>query len=76
MGGWEGDGVGGGGRWGAVGGLKHPFGLKEQCHVTQTGRINKGGQNCHEGLFGTPCSALQGHEMHPGGLTASVNNHL
>ena len=26
-----GGGVGGGGGWGAVGGLKHSFGLKEQC---------------------------------------------
>ena len=24
---------GGGGGWGAVGGLKHPFGLKEQCYM-------------------------------------------
>ena len=31
MGGWEGNGMGDGGRWGAVGGLKHPFKLKEQC---------------------------------------------
>ena len=31
MGGWEGVGVGGGGGWGAVGGVKHPFGLKGQC---------------------------------------------
>ena len=23
--------MGGGGRWGAEGGVKHPFGLKEQC---------------------------------------------
>ena len=28
---WEGGGVGGGGGWGAEGGVKHPFGLKEQC---------------------------------------------
>ena len=28
---WEGVGVGGEGRWGAEGGIKHPFGLKEQC---------------------------------------------
>ena len=26
-----GGGVGGGGRWGAEGGVKHPFGLKDQC---------------------------------------------
>ena len=46
---------------------------------TQTGRIHKGGQDCHEEQPGTPCSpinALQGHEMHPGGLTASVKSRL
>ena len=45
----------------------------------QTGRIHKGGQDCHEVQPGTPCSpinALQGHEMHPGGLTASVKSRL
>ena len=31
--GWEGEGVGGGGGWGAVGGLKHPFKLKEHCYA-------------------------------------------
>ena len=30
MGRWEGGGVGGGGGWGAEGGVKHPFGLKGQ----------------------------------------------
>ena len=48
-------------------------------HGTQTGRIHKGGQDCREEQPGTPCSpinALQGHEMHPGGLTASVKSHL
>ena len=46
---------------------------------TQTGRIHKGGQDCREEQPGNPCSplnALQGHEMHPGGLTASVKSHL
>ena len=46
---------------------------------TQTGRIHKGGQDCHEKQPGTPCrlsNALQGHEMHPGGLTASVKSRL
>ena len=46
---------------------------------TQTGRIHKGGQDCCEEQPGTPCSpisALQGHEMHPGGLTASVESRL
>ena len=33
--GWEGNGVGDGGEWGAVGGLKHPFGLKEQVLCLQ-----------------------------------------
>ena len=48
-------------------------------YVTQTGRIHKGDQNHHEKHFGTPCSpinALQGQEMHPGGLTASVRSYL
>ena len=48
-------------------------------HVTQTGRIHKGGQDCHKEQPGTPCgpiNALQGHEMHPVGLTASVKGHL
>ena len=48
-------------------------------YVTQTGRIHKGGQDCREEQFGTPCSpinALQGHEMYPGGLTALVKSHL
>ena len=31
MGLFEGGGVGGGGWWGAEGGVKHPFGLKGQC---------------------------------------------
>ena len=46
---------------------------------TQTGRIHKGGHDCREEQPGTPCSpinALQGHEMHPGGLTASVKSRL
>ena len=46
---------------------------------TQTGRIHKGGQDCREEHPGNPCSpinALQSHEMHPGGLTASVKSHL
>ena len=45
----------------------------------QTGRIHKGGQDCREEQPGTPCSpinALQGHEMHPGSLTASVKSRL
>ena len=46
---------------------------------TQNSRIHKGGQDCREEQPGTPCSpinALQGHEMHPGGLTASVKSRL
>ena len=45
----------------------------------QIGRIHKGGQDCREEQPGTPCSpinALQGHEMHPGGLIASVKSRL
>ena len=52
--------------------------LCPQCG-TQTGRIHQGGQDCREEQPGTPCSpinALQGHEMHPGGLTASVKSRL
>ena len=48
-------------------------------YVTQTGRIHKRGQDCREEQFGTPYSpinALQGHEMHPGGLTRSVKSRL
>ena len=48
-------------------------------YVTQTGKIHKGGQDCREEQFGTPRSpinALQGHEMCPGGLTASVKSCL
>ena len=48
-------------------------------YVIETGRIHKGGQDCREEQPGTPCSpinALQGHEMHPGGLTASVKSRL
>ena len=48
-------------------------------YVTQTGRIHKGGQDCREEQPGTPRSpinTLQGHEMHPGGLTASVKGRL
>ena len=46
---------------------------------TQTGRIHKGGQDCREEQPCTPCSpinALQGHEIYPGGLTASVKSRL
>ena len=48
-------------------------------YATQTGRIDKRGQDCCEEQFGTPCSpinALQGHEIHPGGLIALVKSHL
>ena len=46
---------------------------------TQTGRIHKGGQDCRKEQPGTPCSpinALQGHEIHPGCLTAVVKSRL
>ena len=44
-------------------------------YVAQTGGIHKGGQDCLVEQFGTPYSpinALQGHEMYPSGLTASI----
>ena len=82
MGGWE----GGGGRRGRVGSRRRAKAtIWTQAAVlcpqygTQTGRIHKGGEDCREEQFGTPCSpinALQGHEMHPGGLTASVKSRL
>ena len=46
---------------------------------TQTGRIHKGGQDCREGqpsILCSPINALQGHELHPGGLTALVKSRL
>ena len=48
-------------------------------YVTQTGRFHKGGQDCREeqfGIPGSPINALQGHEIHPGGLTALVKSRL
>ena len=79
--------IGGGrGWWGRVGSrrrVKAPIQTQRAVlclqYVTQTGRIHKGGQDCHEEQPGTPCSpinALQGHEMHPGGLTASLKSRL
>ena len=75
-----------GGRWGQVGSrrwVKAPIRTQRAVlclqYVTQTGKIHKGGQDCREEQPGTPCSpinALQGHEMHPGGLTASVKSRL
>ena len=47
--------------------------------VAQADTIRKGGQDWREEQPGTPCSpinALQGNEMHPGGLTASVKGRL
>ena len=47
--------------------------------VAQTDTMHKGGQDWREEQPGTPCSpinALQGNEMHPGGLTASVKSRL
>ena len=82
MGGWE----GGGGRRGRVGSRRRvkatiwtQAAVLSPQYGTQTGRIHKGGQDCREEQPGTPCSlinALQGHEMHPGGLIASVKSHL
>ena len=68
MGGWDGGVVGGGrgwcGRqWGRVGSrrrVKAPIRTQRAVlclqYVTQTGRIHKGGQDCREEQFGTPCS--------------------
>ena len=77
---------GGGGRRGRVGSRRRAKAtIWTQAAVlcpqygTQTGRIHKGGQDCREEQPGTPCSpinALQGHEMHPGDLTASVKSCL
>ena len=75
---------GGGEGWGRVGSRKATIWTKTAVlcpqYGTQTGRIQKGGQDCREEQPGTPCSpinALQGHEMHPaGGLTASVKSRL
>ena len=77
---------GGGGRWGSVESQKRvkatiwtQAAVLCTQHWTQIGRIHKGGQDCREEQPGTPCSpinALQGHEMHPGGLTASVKSRL
>ena len=42
-------------------------------YVTLISRIHKGGKDFLEEQFGilySPNDALQGHEMHPGGLTA------
>ena len=77
---------GGGGGWEAKGGLKQPFGLKQQCcalsmgpELVQSTRGGPGGQDCRQEQFGTPCSPInapQGREMHPRGFTASVKSHL
>ena len=75
-----------GGGWGRVGSRRRAKAtIWTQAAVlcpqygTQTGRIHKGGQDCREEQPGTPCcpiNALQGHGMHPGGLTASVKSRL
>ena len=79
-------GGGWGGWWGQVGSrrrVKAPIRTQRAVpclqYVTQNGRIHKGGQDCREKQPGNPCSpinALQGHEMHPGGLIALVNSHM
>ena len=77
---------GGRGGWEAEGGLKQPFGLKQQCcalsmghRLVESTREVKTAVLTREEQPGTPCSpinVLQGHEMHPGGLTASVKSRL
>ena len=76
-------GVGGGGGWGAIGGLSTHSDSKSSAvpsqYGTQTNTIHKGGQDCHQEQFCTPCNpikVLKGHEMHPSGLIASVKSHL
>ena len=79
-------GGGWGGWWGRVGSrrqVKTPIRTQRAVlclqYVIQTGGIHKGGQDSREEQPGTPCSpinALQGHEMHPGSLTASVKSRL
>ena len=52
--------------------------LCPQC-VTQNDTIHKGGQDWREEQLGTPCSpinAIQDHEMHPHGFTASIKSRL
>ena len=47
--------------------------------VEQTVTMHKGGQDWRAEQSGTPCSpidALQGHEMHPRGFTASIKSCL
>ena len=79
-GGWAG---GGGGRVGSQRRAKATIWTQAAVlclqYGAQTGRIHKGGQDCREEQPGIPCSpinALQGHEMHPGGLTALVKSRL
>ena len=74
-------GGGWGGGWEAEGGLKQPFGLKQQCCALSMGhRLVESTREAKTAVRSSPpCSpinALQGHEMHPGGLTASVKSRL
>ena len=75
--------AGGGGGWEAEGGLKQPFGLKQQCCALSMGpepvQSTGGGQDCRQEQLSTPCSPInapQGREMHPRGFTASVKSRL
>ena len=75
--------MGGGGGWGAKGGVKHQFGLKEQCFAFSMQhkllQSTKGGQDYREEQFGASCSPInmpQDHEMHPCGFTALVKSLL
>ena len=57
---WRLGGVGGcRGGWEAKGGLKQPFGLKEQCCTFSTDTIHKGGPDSHEEQFDTPCRTMK-----------------
>ena len=80
MGGWEGSGVGGGGGWEAEGGVKHPFGLKEQCSafrkLCELTQSTREAQTAVRSNFVPNAVLLKDHEMHPRGFTASVKSHL
>ena len=78
--------MGWGGRWGQVRScrqIKAPIRTQKAVlyfqYGTQTDTIHKGGQDCRQEQFFTPCNpinVLQGHEMHPCHLTALVKSCL
>ena len=63
--------------------LKHPFRLKEQCctlnmgcKLIQSTREAKSAVRSSLVPHAILLKALQGHEIHPRGLTTSVKSHL